>query len=289
MPRKYNRKPSSRRTTKRYGKKYGRKRFKNKRFNNVSQLSMRATLAPRTLYVKLPWVQTFTPTVGTSGTQRIYFQGNGLVPYTTTGQNPANPNNNPGAGDIFPAGAVEYSQFYDKYFINGSSIKVEAVSTNSQALATSPLVRAVLLAVPFYRYAVGSTTDGDGWGEVRDQLNGYSYEQLLAYPFAKWRMLGTNTGGASRLVFKMFRKTKPLVGVKDIKDNKELSGELPDGSIVDNANTPAINPFTGFMYYLRFFNADATTTAPLQITVRMKLYATFTSREFNPTQTIISP
>lgn len=289
MPRRnYRRKPAARRTTKRYGKKYGRRRWKKKQFNNNNQLSMRATLAPKTLYVKLPWVQTFNPSVSTNGSTFLCFQGNGLIPYTAAGQSGITDENAPAAGDIFPAGAVEYSQFYDKYFINGSSIKVEAVSNNSQALATSPLVRAVLIAIPYYNALIGVADGEDNWGDVRNQLNGYTYEQLLAWPYAKWRMLGSNAGGASRLVFKMFRKTKPMVGVKDIKDNSQLYGNLPDGSIVDNLDTSLINPLTGFMYYLRFFNADATTAATLNITVRMKLYATMTSREFNPTQTIIS-
>ncbi len=125
---------------KRYGKKYGRKRFTKKRFarNNVNQLTMRAPLASRMLRVKLPWIKTFAANI--SGSQSYAFQGNAIVPYTVGGQTPPN-TNAPAAGDSLPAGEVEYSQFYDRYVINGSSIKIEAVNT-AAASGNTVLVRA---------------------------------------------------------------------------------------------------------------------------------------------------
>lgn len=266
-----------------YGKKYGRRRFTKKRFarNNINSLTMRAPLASRLLRVKLPWIKTFSPNVATTGSQSYAFQGNGIVPYTVTGQSGAN--TAPAAGDSLPAGEVEYSQFYDRYVINGSSIKVEAISVNSQAQATSPLVRAVLLAVPFTVGTGGPVADT--WSAVKTQLDTYSYEELLAWPYAKWRMIGANTGGSSRLIFKMFRKTKQMSGVKDLRDNSEFVASLTDGTTTAAAG---INPASGFMYYLRFFNANTSLTAPLEITVRMSLYVTMFSREFNPIQTVTS-
>lgn len=264
---------------KKYGKKYSRSRFQKKRFarNNVNQLTMRAPLASRLLRIKLPWVKSFDPVVAVSGSQSYAFQGNAIVPYTASGQSGLN---TPASGDSLPAGEVEYSGLYDRYFVNGSSIKVEVVSINSQQLASSPLVRAVLLAIPFV-----SPGSGDNWQANKAQLDAYSYDQLLAWQYAKWRMLGSNAGGSSRLIFKMFRKTKSMSGLKDLRDNIEYSGDLTDGSL-SSASMAGINPLNGFMYYLRFFNHDATTTAPLAITVRMSLYMTMTNREFNPIQTI---
>lgn len=261
---------------KRYGKKYGRKRFSKKRFarNNVNSLTMRAPLASRLLRVKLPWIKTFAPNIATTGSQSYAFQGNGIVPYTAAGQSG---NNTLGAGDSLPAGEVEYSQFYDRYVINGSSIKVEAISINGQAQAMSPLIRAVLVAVPFINDV------NDSWSGVKAQLDTYTYEELLAWPYAKWRMIGSNTGGASRLIFKMFRKTKQMSGVKDLRDNNQYTGLLTDGTTTANNGN---NPPAGFMYYLRFFNSNTSLTAPLEITVRMSLYVTMFSREFNPVRTI---
>lgn len=277
MPRYARRRYPARPSHKRYGKKYARKRFSKKRFarNNINSLTMRAPLASRMLRVKLPWIKTFGPNLAVSGTQSYAFQGNAIVPYTAGGVAGAN---TPAAGDSLPAGEVEYSQFYDRYVINGSSIKVEAVNVNTQGQANSPLIRAVLLSVPF----VGNDTS-DNWQSVKAQLDGYTYEDLLSWPFAKWRMIGSNQGGASRLIFKMFRKTKQLSGVKDLRDSSQYQGVLTDGTAQAAGNA---NPTSGFMYYLRFFNANTTLTAPLEITVRMSLYVTMYSREFNPIQTI---
>lgn len=284
MPRYVRRRPYPRpaRPYKKYGKKYGRRRYKKKSFakNNINQLTMRAPLASRMLRVKLPWVKTFDVSIASAASQSFIFQGNGIIPYTVAGQGGIL-FNNPAVGDSIPAGETQYSSFYDRYFINGSSIKIEAI--NLYAAVNNPtLIRAVLFAVPF------NTTGGnDAWAPVVNQLNSYTYEQLLAWPYAKWRMLGANTGGASKLVFKMFRKTKNMCGLKDLRDNHEYGANLLDGrTTIDPVEN--VNPREGFMYYLRFFNITSA-TCPLSITARMSLYVTMTHREFNPIQTITSP
>lgn len=249
-----------------------RTRFTRKRFarNNINQLTMRAPLASRLLRVKLPWVKTFS----FNASQSYAFQGNAIVPYTVAGQTS---NNIPAAGDSLPAGQLEYSTLYDKYFINGSSIKVEAVCTQNSAGSNS-LVRAVLLAFPF------STDPSDNWNSNKAQLDSYTYEQLLSWPYAKWRMIAANTGGPSRLVFKMFRKTKNMCGLKDLRDNSEYGSNLSDG--LSSSSSLVDNPRAGFMYYLRFFAASG--TPPVELTVRMSLYCTLTHREFNPVTPITS-
>lgn len=271
----------SRSRTKKYGKKYGRKRYSKKRFqkNSINQLTMRAPLAARLLRVKLPWIKTFNSIIVTSASQSYAFQGNGIIPYTLLGQTGANI---PSNGDILPAGETEYSNFYDRYYINGSSIKVEAV--NTAATSSAVLVRAVLLAIPFTSSVMTSTNDD--WTNQKTQLDAYTYEQLLAWPYAKWRMLGSNTGGASRLTFKMFRKTKHMSGIKDLRDNQEFCGHLTDGNSEMITTENVINPYNGFMYYLRFFQNGSATSATLDITVKMSLYCTMTNREFNPTKII---
>lgn len=240
--------------------------------NTINQLTMRAPLASRLLRVRLPWVKTLSA----SASQSYVFQGNGIVPYTSVGQTTPN-NNAPTGGDSLPAGAVEYSSLYDKYFINGSSINIEAINTQNTGGAAT-VVRAVLLAVPF-----DGVNFGDNWGSVRSQLDGYTYEQLLAWPFAKWRMLGANSGGASRTNFKMYRKTRSMCGLKDLRDNTEYGGQLSDGSVIAGQLT---NPANGFMYYFRVFTEGTPTT---EITVRMTLYCTLTHREFNPVRTLTGP
>ncbi len=111
--------------------------------------------------------------------------------------------NVPAAGDSLPAGEVEYSSLYDKYFINGSSIKIEAINSATVNTATSTQVlRCVLLAIPF---STGSSPTNDDWPANKAQLDAYTYEQLLAWPYAKWRMIGISSGGVPRLTMKMWR------------------------------------------------------------------------------------
>lgn len=264
---------------------YRKRRFSRKRFarNNVNQLTMRAPLAPRLLRVKLPWIFTEDNTIVANQSVAHSFQGSGLVPWTSNG-NSASFNNyqNVSAGDNLPAGAMEYSRLYDKYYVNGSSIKVEAITTEN----FQGVVRAVLLAVPFETNP-GNDLDLDTYPAVRSQLDGYTYEQLLAWPYAKWRMIGTAEGGKSRLVFKMFRKTKNMCGIKDIQDAYRFGASLNDGTNVLTGSYSA-NPINGFMYYLRFFN-QSDSDIDISLTVKMSLYMTMTSREFNPIVKFISP
>lgn len=277
------RRPTYRRKT------YRRRRFSKKRFakNNVNQLTMRAPLAARLLRVKLPWVFTENNTIVANQSVTHSFQGSGLVPWTANGNNPSTSFNNyylAIAGDKLPAGAIEYSNLYDKYFCNGSSIKVEAITTEN----FQGVIRAVLLAVPYTNTIIGSTTGDDNYAGVRSQLDGYTYDQLLAWPYAKWRMIGTAEGGRSKLNFKMFRKTKHMCGLKDLRDNREYGGYLPDGNnVVSGGGNKNLNPLNGFMYYLKFFN-QSSVDVDISITVRMSLYMTMTNREFNPVVSIVS-
>jgi len=255
-----------------------RSRFTRKRFarNNINQLTMRAPLASRLLRIKLPWVKTIDQSVSGGGSNSWAFQGNAVVPYTAAGVAGAN---TPFAGDSLPAGEVEYSSLYDKYFINGSSIKIEAINSATVNTATSTQVlRCVLLAIPF------STDGNDNWATNKAQLDAYTYEQLLAWPYAKWRMIGISSGGVPRLTMKMFRKTKAMCGLKDLRDNQEYSGALSDGTTL-----APTNPANGFMYYFRVFNNLGSTATTVAITVRMSMYCTLTNREFNPIQTITAP
>lgn len=257
-----------------------RSRFTRKRFarNGITQLTMRAPLAARLLRIKLPWVKTFNASVAQGASSSYAFQGNAIAPYTVAGQTGAN--TVVAAGDSLPAGEVEYSQLYDKYYINGSSIKVEAVNTSGTT--ATPLLRAVLLAIPFI--GTGTGAGSDSWQANKAQLDAYTYEQLLAWPYAKWRMIASNTGGASRLIFKLFRKTKNMCGLKDLRDNNDYGGYLTDGTTSVAGST--VNPQHGFMYYLRFFQNGSETAATLDVTVRMSLYCTMTHREFNPVTTV---
>lgn len=280
--------PKSRRP-KRYGTKKYNRRFKRKRFarNSVNQLSMRAPLASRLLRVKFPWVETETVQIAPNAATSICYQGNALCPTTAAGLTAGN---TPAAGDTIASGAIEYSNFYDRYTINGSSINIEIVNRNVNApqdgsFSSSGLIRACLMAIPFTANITG-TAGNDDWTAVRTQLDSYNYEQLLAWPYAKWRMLGSNSGGASRLRFKMFRKTKSMTGVKDLRDNYQFIANMANNGSTAITNG-VTNPVSGFMYYLRLFaEAPPGTNQSIAITSRMSLYTTMYQREFNPIRTL---
>lgn len=282
------------RTRKTYRRKYTNKTKYNRRgrkraYNNRTTLTMRAPLASNNLNVKIPWAQTFDFDFNNAQTDDfIVLGGNHLVPHTDLGQTDMRPI--PGAGDSFPGGILEYSRLYDKYVCYGSSLYIEAVNASLPANTVIPTIRAVLLAVPYSRIDTDNINHTDSWDGVRNQLNSYTYDQLLVWPGAKFRMIASGYGGNNRLVFKMYRSTRSLLGVKDMRDNNQwdygLGGYLPDGqsNIPEAVIRTQINPAYGFMYFLKLFASTVPVgqTFTVQVTVRMKLYMGLSSREFNP-------
>lgn len=280
---------------KKYGKKYGKKRFTKKRFarNGVNQLTMRAPQASRLLRVKLPYTKSFSASFTGAGSKWYAFQGNSIFPFTTKGQDDSIPGaigNVPTTGDTITPMISNYSQMYDKYTVNGSSIKLQIVN----AASPSPF-RVVLLSIPFNgRFGDVTTSAGnDTWVANLAQLNSYGYEELLSWPYAKWRMLGSSNGGTTSVHMKMFRKTKNMCGIKDLRDNGEYQAFTTDGNINENATQNAFygcTPQSGFMYYLRIFSQiPGEDYRPFEITVRMSLYVTLWAREFIPSQIIQAP
>lgn len=256
-----------------------RSRFSNKKKflkykNNNNMLNIRPLTIARNLNVKLPWVKTFNDDVLGSGSKTYVFQGNTIIPHTSLSSG------HPSSGDNIPSGLLQYSQFYNKGIVYGSSIKIEIVNPTVQTSVANGVFRAVLISVPFT-----NQTD-DGYEDTISQLNSYTYEQLLSWPGAKWKMISSSSGSNNRCFFKMFRKTKSMVGVKDmrdqINDNNDLSVHLPDGETVSTSYRRAS---TGFIYYLKLFNLSTNVQVP-DITVRMKLYMGMTQREFIPTSVI---
>lgn len=281
------RKKTYKRRTSRFAK---RRSAYRKKPNNTNRLTMRAPLASRQLRIKLPWVKTFGFVSSSVGfpAQSYSFYGSGIFPYSqqaqTTGVGIAP---HLVTGDNLPSGIVEYSNLYNKYCIDGSSISVEAYTDVPSDTNPGQQIGVVLLAVP-YDTTIGTP---DSWDETRTQLDSYDYEQLLGWPYAKWKALGSNTGNYSRLKFKMFRKTKAMCGLKDLVDNDNYTGHLTNGKteFLSSIDTGVYqyNPASGFMYYLRFFaQGQEDSSAYVRVTVRMMLYATMFSREFNPTTQI---
>lgn len=292
--RRYRRRVPYRRSTKKYGKKYGRSRFKRKSFRKTTNFSR--TLIARNQFVKLPWTYTDRETF-TSGSLlpiKYAFSGNSLPGTMGIDLDSANP--------LFthaPAGLDQYAQFYKTCRVHGSSIRIDLLcnSGSDQASTTqSQAVRVCLLALPYARDTIRPSV---GPGTARYSVNGAyqnpkdltfqatndepstlnemwnaTYEQLINHPYAKWFTMGGN-GSTSRCTLKMFRKTKNMSQVKDLKDCDEF--EFPTNPFKNGANEYRI--FTcqeGFVYYLYVFpTKPASTQDSIVLTVKLKYYYEF--------------
>lgn len=252
---------------KRYGKKYNRLRFRNKRFvkSTATSTTIRPPLASRNLYVKLPYSRVFASSISANSAQSYVFSGNALVPYTAAADGSV------AVGDILPSGLIQYGQFYNDAVAFGSSFKCQIVAP---AQAANTLLRCVLITMPF-RSGPGGVTDQTRSALI-SQLDSYSYEQLVAWPYASWKTTSIGAGGTPSVYFKKFRKTKSMLGIKDVVDNSFLNMDMPQ-TTADLAGNPGI----GFIWYLRIFNRSGTDAVSPEVVVKMSTYLKMSTREFN--------
>lgn len=239
-------------------------------------------VASRSLNVVLPWAGVFSYAMPANSSQTVLWQGNGIAPFSIPGQ--TTNNHEPSSGDYVAAGALQYSNFYDRYTVNASSFKVEICTQgvlngdDSQVVAVQPILRCCLIALPFIGTGVPGA-QGDTWLDRRNYVDSINYQQALSLPNVKWHTLGMNTGGNSRCVFKMYRKTAAMVGVSRINNDPEnYSGQMQDGLATIK---PQTNPNEGFIYFVKIFNTHASLASPVVFTTRMKLYCTLTQRQPN--------
>lgn len=257
------------------------RRFKSKRFvRGIPRFQ--GQVIPPTMMIKLPYVNNFQYTLaagGTAGdTNADLIQGNAIVPFCSQGQvgTPTGVGNVPIAGDQLPADFYRWAGFYDRYYVMASKIKIEAVFSSVETTGVS-CVQVGLLARPFSSFSSSATASVDNsWPSLVTSMAALEYKDLVTYPYSKTRMISTSAGGNSRLFWKMFRKTKRMYGVKDVRDNEELQGYLfqaPDATagFYDN-----VNPHHGFFYYFRFYNVGQ--ACVVNYTLRMTLYINLTQR-----------
>lgn len=281
--------------TKKYGKKYGRRRFKNKRFASTRTTNVSRNLVARNQFVKLPW----------SYTDRRTFEASSLAPirYAFSGSTQSPSLFHGGVGINVdhdrpkPAGFDQYAKMYNSARVHGSSIKVELLTNSGSDQAsnnTGQAVRLCLLALPYdssdemQQRIVGSgywinqnpvsprdvSFTSLGTSSTLATIWNASYERLINHPYAKWFTLG-GSSSASRCTMKMFRKTKSMCQVKDLKDNESF--EFTTGQQIRLATPDTMfGPDDGFVYYLFVFpTKPATTQDSIVLTVKMKYYFEF--------------
>lgn len=248
------------------GYKSTKKRFSKKRFakSNYGKTVVKAPVNAKETYVKFPWLRTLQPTILAAPNAQTYvFLGNSLVPQ---------PTNvalfNPSVGDTWCSGVAEYANFYNFYRVLGASISIQitAVSANN-------VFRAVLLPI-----ALGGNETG-GANTIANrvfELDALTYDQLAQQPFAQSKTIGVATGGNSTRFFKMFRKSKSMLGIKDIRDQDNTLLRLPDPNGTNG--TLSVNDNNAWFFYLRIFNTAGASTQTIEVQVRMKYYTQLTGR-----------
>jgi len=243
-----------------------RRRFSKKKFFKYSTKQASKIAAPvnaRETFVKLPWAEV-DQNLALAASSNLFFTfvGNSLAPVpSSTGSNVVL------SGSRWASGATEWGAFYNQYRVLGSSIKIQILLST----ATNVTVGCILLPV-----TMGATETGLS-GSIADritELNTFSYEQLLSMPYAKSKMIGIGNSGNNTVYFKMFRKTKNMLGIKDVRDCPAMLQRLPDP---DGRNGTYNNSDYAFFYYLRIFNLTST-AAIVDVQSKMKFYANLSGR-----------
>lgn len=256
-----------------------RRRFSKKRFTKRVPRGLKAGLyIPRQAYVKMPYTAIiYSPDITTGNYWTFGFNGNGITCPATIGPSPA-------AGEEYPLGLLQYASFYNYYKVLGASIKVQINNTAGAASTTAqgPAFCCLLAG----QGELGASTNWSTYltAETRD---------LIAYPGCSWKIMSQQTGSQSTIWLKNFRKTKSMLGRKDIRDNLDCQGMLPlisSGGI--NPSAPGENPRNSslsggsgsWFYMIRIDPALTTGDVPAntyQVIVKIKYYVQLYGRDFN--------
>lgn len=277
MPYKKNYKPAFKRSFKpTYNKKktYGKKkRFSSKKTfvkSSLSTTAIKPTTYSRELYQKLRWVKLEALTAPLTSSIRRLYLGNSASPYPPQGALTvfAAPAADIPAGEVYPGGFVENASFYDKFNIMGSSIKIFG---QIPATTSGIICRVVLIPIMPSPDAATDTIEN-----MVNQLDAYSFDQLMSYPQAQFRQVICASSGHAQFSFKSFRKTKTMLQFKDMKDQETQAMDMPDTAAAAGKR-PASQYQWG--YYLRAFNSTGT-AFNIETTVTMKLYVRYFQRRF---------
>lgn len=224
----------------------------------------------RKTQVKFPFTYSDRPTIAAGADYSITFVGNALVPvssdYTI---------HTPAVGDAWAAGVTEYAGFYDKFRVDGSSLKMNVSTTTGGAA-----LECVLIALPVTETSISS---------MITTLNNLDYDNIMAWQYATWKLL--HAGGNNQSVwFNKFRRTRNMLSYKDAGDVSELLSELPQ---IDGSGGTKWPPTVGatntqWIYYLRIFNTTQNATTA-NILAKMVQYTTLQNLRFRSQTEVPEP
>lgn len=243
---------------------------KNPNVNNLSIARIRPVAYARELYCKLKSVKMEDANVPLGSSLRRFFLGNSVSIYPPQGALTAfaAPNVVVPAGEILFGGIPEYASFYDKVRMPACKINLQCFLTTNSA---DSFVRAVMIPI-------GPNPDGVG-DEIQDminQLDAYTFEQLMTYPQAQYRQIAIQTGGYAKFTFKSFRKAKAMLSFKDIRDEEPLNNDMPTST---GASPQRPSSTYQWGWYVRWFN-DTAALQTIKYTVTAKGYFNFNKRRY---------
>lgn len=295
MPRRYPKAPR-RRYPRRYPRRrtYGRKRFSRKRFarSNRNYTAINTTTIGKNTRVKFTYTKEWTADVigltnqwadiafPRGGVLYSYPQAGAKPSITFSGSHFCTPLGSYSAIPLtedYPSGLVEWASFYDEAICFGSSISIQIQPSGGAAALNLVNLRWVLLPVAAIDY---TDVIRPSSGSVRTQYDALDYQDIASYPGAKSGYV--KTAMANTTYIKAFRKTKHMLGVKDIRDNQsQLTMTLPkstDLTLGSNATPPTNQAVNGWVWYFRVFPMNSTDSDNVMFSVRINYYTQLQSR-----------
>lgn len=275
-----------------------RSRFTNRSFSNNRAILSGLTI-PKTLNVKLAYTKEFradcTVTTGTwsdiyhpSGTRTFPVSGT-TASIVFLGSHCCTPLFQPASStteiEDFPSGLQDWSTFYSEAVCFGSSIHVDFVGSDP---ITNLALRYVLLPIASDDLD-DYTTPNAATNNTRATLDALTFQDLMSYPGAQSGYVRHPGAGSSSV--KAFRKTKHMLGIKDVIDNQQsLTMNLPtaaDPNSGRNTISSNVDP-TLWLWYFRVLPYSTAVQQDIMYTFRLKYYLQLQTRRLITQLTTVS-
>lgn len=235
---------------------------------------------PRELAVKFPFYSE-RPLVNTqSAVNRVVILGNSLDPTPAALQGPTSTppsSQTVTLGDVLVPGHSEYTGFYGVSQVMGSAWTIQFTNLFGEGPESAPVSlanRVVALVCP-YQLRPGTTPANQPAFllERIEELDSMRFEDLCAQPYAKVYNLNSPESGHETRIIKIYRRTKSLIGVKDMKDRLSVSSETLPVAVGN------VLPSEGWFIYLRMAPLPGgLVQGVVAMTIRGQVYAHLTSR-----------
>nr|WAE42935.1 MAG: capsid protein [Cressdnaviricota sp.] len=240
--------------------------------SNKNTSTLRSQGLPKELFVKFPWYQEFdTGEISPSTSINYVFNGNSLIPYSGNAVSAT-------VGNYIVPALQQYSSFYSESTVTSSSLKLQVIRTDSEAIPLTVTLNAIPYSTDNNQ---GSVDSGENTGFVR-ALNTYTafdVNSKAAQPYCQVKRLNVDTSGHETCYMKRFGKVKKFLGISSIRDNHTMLS-LPITNYIENPedSSNSVIPQSGFFYILTISNTDPTNSASCSIQARMSIYTQLSTR-----------